>query len=66
MSFLLEWQKPSQMGSHIYDNLNANENFVIFIIYLWVHYKLYWHSFTYFRFHFGNEIPVNCLFTKGK
>ena len=27
---------------------------------------LYCHPFTYFWFHFGNEIPINCSFPKGK
>ena len=36
------------------------------IFYFQVHYMLYWHSFTCIWFHFKNEIPVNCLFTKEK
>jgi hypothetical protein len=34
--------------------------------FLQIHYMLSWHSFTCFRFRFGNEIAISCLFTKEK
>ena len=52
------------MLSHIHYNLDANEGFVGFI-YFQVHCMVY-RLFTCFRFHFRNEIPIDCLFTKGK
>ena len=51
--------KNLSMVSHENSNLNANEDFLVFF-YFQVNYMFYW------RFHFENEIPGNCLFTHWK
>ena len=54
------------MASHIYYNLNVDEDFVIFVAsklttcFIDIHLHAFGVTF------FGNEISINCLFTKGK
>ena len=55
LSAILEWQKKIQIVSHKNYNLSGSEGFCN-IFDFQVDYMLYW------RFHFGNEIPINCLF----
>ena len=66
ISFNQNEKRPFQIVSQIYYNLNANEDFVMFVtskfITCFVDTHLHAFSFTFF----GNKIPINCLFTKGK
>ena len=52
------------MISHIHHNLNVNEDFVMLFTSKFMT-CFFDNSFTCFQFHFGGEIPINCLF-KGK
>ena len=55
--------KTLSMASHKNYNLGVSEGSVIFFtpyLYIFNNYMLYW------RFHFDNKIPVNCLFTQWK
>ena len=48
------------MVNHKVHTFNANEDVLVFLSSKLIQYMLHW------RFRVGNEIPVNCLFTKWK